>query len=158
MKLTFFLNGAEREVEIAPTEILLEVLREKLRVTSIKRGCENGECGACIVLMDGRPVNSCLCLAVRAQGKCLTTVEGLGSPASLDVLQQCFVECGAFQCGFCASGVILVSKALLEENPDPSEQEIRRYIEGNLCRCTGYVKIIEAIQLAAKRLKPGGRV
>ena len=144
-------NGEEYEVAIEPRRTLLEVIRENLGLTGTKEGCNEGECGACTVLMDGEPVNSCLVLAVEAQDKDILTIEGLAEGQKLHPLQEAFIEHGAFQCGFCTAGMLLSAKALLDRNPQPTEEEIRRGIGGNLCRCTGYVKIIEAIKAVAQK-------
>jgi len=139
-------NGQKYELAADTHRTLLEVLREQLGFTGTKNGCDQGECGTCTVLMDGVPVHSCLTLAVQAQGKEITTIEGLAQGETPHPLQQAFVDHGAIQCGFCSPGMILTGKALLDKNPSPTEGEIRRAISGNLCRCTGYVKIVEAIQ------------
>lgn len=144
-------NREEYEVAIEPRRTLLEVLRENLGLTGTKQGCNEGECGACTVLMDGQVVNSCLLLAVEAQDKDILTIEGLAEGQQLHPLQEAFIEHGAFQCGFCTAGMLLSAKALLDSNPQPGEEEIRRAISGNLCRCTGYVKIIEAIKAVAQK-------
>jgi len=151
-------NGEAYEVAIEPRRTLLEVLREDLGFTGTKQGCNEGECGACTVLIDGEPVNSCLVLAVEAQDKDILTIEGLADGQKLHPLQEAFVEHGAFQCGFCTPGMILSAKALLDRNPQPTEEEIRRGISGNLCRCTGYVKIIEAIKAAAPKCLREGKI
>jgi carbon-monoxide dehydrogenase small subunit len=145
-------NGRTVHVQVAPEELLLDVLRNQLGLLGAKEGCSTGECGACTVLMDGRPVNACLILAVRAQGVEITTIEGLGTPDNLHPLQEAFVDHAALQCGFCGPGVLLSAKALLDRNPTPTEQEIKEAIAGNVCRCTGYTKMIEAIQRAAEAL------
>ncbi len=142
-------NGQSYELAIDTHRTLLEVLREQLGFTGTKSGCDLGECGTCTVLMDGVPVHSCLTLAVTAQGSEITTIEGLARGKELHPLQQAFVDHGAIQCGFCTPGMVLTGKALLDKNTSPTEGEIRRAISGNLCRCTGYVKIVEAIQAAA---------
>lgn len=138
-------NGQTHELSVEPHRTLVEVLREDLGLTGTKVGCNHGDCGACAVIMDGRPINSCLVLAVQADGSTVTTIEGIGTDQGLDPLQKVFVEKGAIQCGFCAPGMILTGKSLLEENPHADEAEIREAISGNLCRCTGYQKIVEAI-------------
>lgn len=143
LKLT--VNGEDREILIESHKTLLEVLREDLGLTGTKRGCDLGTCGACTVLIDGKPWLSCLTLAIAVQGKKITTIEGLAEDGKLHPLQSSFIEKGAIQCGFCTPGMILTVKAFLDENPSPSEEEVKRAISGNLCRCTGYVKIIEAI-------------
>jgi carbon-monoxide dehydrogenase small subunit len=142
-------NGEEHEVLTEIHKTLLEVLREDLGLTGTKRGCDLGACGACTVLIDGRPHLSCLTLAADAQGKQVTTIEGLSQDGVLHPLQKAFVEKGAIQCGFCTPGMILTAKAFLDENPHPSEDEVKRAISGNLCRCTGYVKIVEAVMTVA---------
>ena len=150
--ISLTLNGERRTVDVAPNDILLDVLREKLGVKSPKTGCERGDCGVCTVLLDGKPVRSCLILAVEAEGHEITTVEGLGKDG-MTPLQQAFIDRNAFQCGFCAPGVVLTATALLRENPNPTEEEIREALSGNLCRCTGYDSIVEAIKAASR----GGR-
>lgn len=148
--ITFRVNAIERRVEIPPNRTLLQVLRYDLKLTGTKQGCGIGECGACTVLMDGEPVNSCLVMAAKAQGKEILTVEGLGRREKLHPLQKAFVDHGAVQCGFCTPGVLMAAKALLDRSADPSRDEIREALVGNLCRCTGYQQIIEAIEAAAK--------
>lgn len=138
-------NGELYDVVVEPRTTLVELLREELELTGTKEGCGSGVCGACTVLLDGKAIKSCLMLAVKANGKSVTTIEGLAKGTNLHPLQDSFVEHGAIQCGFCSPGMILTSKALLDENPNPSEDEVRSYLVGNLCRCTGYVKIIEAV-------------
>ena len=138
-------NGEDFEILTEVHKTLLEVLREDLGLTGTKRGCDLGSCGACTVLVDGRPFLSCLTLAVDAQEKQIISIEGLSREGELHPLQKAFVEKGAIQCGFCTPGMILTAKALLDEHPSPSEEEVKKAISGNLCRCTGYVKIIEAI-------------
>jgi len=138
-------NGEDLEILVEGHKTLLEVLREDLGLTGTKRGCDLGTCGTCTVLIDGKPWLSCLTLAAAVQGKKITTIEGLAEDGKLHPLQSAFIEKGAIQCGFCTPGMILTAKAFLEENPHPSEEETKKAISGNLCRCTGYVKIIEAI-------------
>ena len=138
-------NGTPYELYVSPQRTLAEMLREDLELFGIKQGCGEGECGACTVLLDGKPVSSCLILAVEAAGCEVTTVEGVATSEGLHPLQQSFVEHGAVQCGFCTPGMILSAKALLDETPDPSEYQIRRALSGNLCRCTGYQKIVDAV-------------
>ncbi|MFO7985295.1 MAG: (2Fe-2S)-binding protein [Desulfatiglandaceae bacterium] len=140
------INGKEYELAVAPNMTLADLLREELLLTGTKKGCEMGECGTCTVIMNGRAVNSCLILAVQAAGKDITTVEGLETEDGLHPLQEKFIENGAIQCGFCTSGMLLSAKTLLDRNPKPGEQEIRTAISGNLCRCTGYQKIVESIK------------
>ena len=138
-------NGELYEVAVHPHWTLLEVLREELDLTGAKKGCDAGDCGGCTVILDGKPVVSCLTLAVEADGRDILTIEGLAQNGQLHPIQNAFVEHGAIQCGFCTPGMIMSAKALLDENPKPTEEEVRRAIAGNLCRCTGYVKIVEAI-------------
>jgi len=147
------INGEPVDYLCEPRESLLEVLRDHLGLTGSKEGCNNGNCGACNVLMDGRLVNSCCVLGVECRGAAITTIEGIGSPAGLTPLQQCFLEGAALQCGICTPGFIVAAKALLDRNPDPTEHEIRFWLAGNLCRCTGYDKIVRAIQEAAKEMR-----
>jgi carbon-monoxide dehydrogenase small subunit len=144
------INGKAVEVTVKPTWTLLRVLREELRLTGTKKGCEQGDCGACTVIMDGKAVNACLVLALQAQSKEIETIEGLGTPDDLHRLQASFVENGAVQCGYCTSGMLMSGKALLKANPKPNGDEIKRAISGNLCRCTGYTKIIKAIEKATE--------
>lgn len=150
--MRFTINGEIYEDEIDVRRTLLEVLRETFGLTGTKKGCNEGECGTCTVLLDGKPVASCLVLAVEAQGRIIETVEGLAQDGELHPLQRAFWEHGAFQCGFCTPGVLMAAKGLLNENPRPDEQEARKAIAGNLCRCTGYNKYVEAILDAAARL------
>jgi len=145
----FKLNGVSYTLEVKTRQTLLEVLRNELGLTGTKVGCESGDCGSCTVLLDGKPVNACLVLAVQADGCDVITVEGLENDEKLHPLQQAFVEEGAVQCGFCSPGMLMSAKGLLDETPAPTEAEIRRGIAGNLCRCTGYVRIVKAIQKAA---------
>jgi len=139
------LNGEEVTVEVKPSTLLVEVLRDQLELTGTKVACGEGECGACTVLLDGKPVNSCLMPALKAQGREVLTVEGLAPLGELHPLQKAFVEHGAVQCGYCTPGMLMSAKALLDHNPNPTEDEVRLAISGNLCRCTGYAKIVEAI-------------
>jgi carbon-monoxide dehydrogenase small subunit len=143
--LTMTLNGEELTVEVKPSTLLVEVLRDQLELTGTKVACGEGECGACTVLLDGKPVNSCLVPALKAQGREVLTVEGLAPLGELHPLQKAFVEHGAVQCGYCTPGMLMSAKALLDHNPSPTEDEVRLAISGNLCRCTGYAKIVEAI-------------
>jgi aerobic carbon-monoxide dehydrogenase small subunit len=146
-------NGEPADFLCEPRESLLEVLRDRLALTGTKEGCGNGNCGACNVIMDGRLVNTCCVLAVEARGAEITTIEGIGAPEGLTALQNCFLEGAALQCGVCTPGFIVAAKALLEKNPDPTEHEIRWWLAGNLCRCTGYDKIIRAVQEAAAEMR-----
>jgi aerobic carbon-monoxide dehydrogenase small subunit len=150
--IQLIVNGESVEAAVEPNRTLLQFLREDLGLTGTKHGCGLGDCGACTVIMDGKPVNSCLVLAVQAKGREVLTIEGLAENGVLHPIQQAFVDKGAIQCGFCTPGMILSAKALLDENPKADEKEIRTAISGNLCRCTGYQKIVEAVQEAAKAI------
>ena len=156
-QLMLTVNGEARDVIVPAHKSLLEVLREDLNLTGTKHGCELGECGTCTVLVDGLPVLSCLVLPVELQGRAIKTVEGMADNGRLHPLQQAFAELGAAQCGYCTPGILLTAEALLEDNPTPSRQEVREALAGNLCRCTGYTKILDAVELAALRMK-GARV
>ena len=147
--ITLNINGDEYQVHTYYTKTLLEVLREDLHINGTKQGCRAGECGACTVLMDDKPVNACMVLAAQAQGKTIVTIEDLAQGDELHPLQESFVESGAIQCGYCSPGFIMVGKALLDKNPNPSEDEIKSAVAGNICRCTGYQKIIQAIDKVA---------
>jgi carbon-monoxide dehydrogenase small subunit len=146
-------NGESHEVVCAPHKTLLEVVREDLGLTGTKHGCELGECGTCTVLVDGKPQLSCLVLALECEGRPIVTVEGLADGPRPHPLQTAFADLGAAQCGYCTPGILCAARALLEERPDPTRQEIREALSGNLCRCTGYIKIFEAVELAARRLR-----
>ncbi len=146
-------NGAEYDISVKPWATLLDMLRENLGLTGTKEGCGVGECGACTVLMDGSAVNACLVLAGEANGRQVITIEGLAQGGILHPIQQAFVEIGGMQCGFCTPGMILSTKALLDANPDPTEDEIRKGLEGNFCRCTGYTRIIESVKTAAVKMR-----
>ena len=148
--ITLTVNGAKYEVAVEPQQSLLQVLREELHLTGTKEGCSEGECGACTVFLDGQTVDSCLIFGLEAHGREIVTIEGLAQGEQLHPVQKAFAEYGAVQCGFCTPGMILAAKALLDSTPHPTEAEIRRGISGNLCRCTGYVKIVEAIKAAAQ--------
>ena len=152
VKVHLKVNGLAYETEVEPRRTLLELIREDLELTGTKEGCGLGECGTCTVLVDGKPIKSCITLAVQANGREVTTIEGLEkSDGTLHPLQQAFIDHGAIQCGFCTPGMILSGKALLDENPRPTELEVRQAIAGNLCRCTGYQKIVEAILSVASK-------
>src|SRR5437773_3511218 len=153
--ISFTLNGEAAEVAFAPHKTLLEVLREDLSLTGTKHGCELGECGTCTVLVDGEPVLSCLVLPVETEGRRITTVEGMAQGGRLHPLQQAFAELGAAQCGYCTPGILLTATALLADRPSPTRQEVKEALAGNLCRCTGYTKILDAVELAALRMGHG---
>ena len=155
-RVRFRVNGQDIELDIEPMATLLDVLREQLGLTGTKKGCDAGDCGACTVIMDGKAILSCLTPAMQAAGREITTVEGLSRDGQLNPLQEAFIECGAVQCGFWTPGMLLAAKAFLDEHPDPTQEEIRVAISGNLCRCTGYKKIVDAIMLASKRMKGEG--
>jgi carbon-monoxide dehydrogenase small subunit len=148
-RITLRVNGSAEQVDIASNQTLMQLLRDRLAVTSPKNGCAAGECGACTVLLNGEPVNSCLVLAVECDGAEVVTVEGLAPEGGLDPLQAALIETGAVQCGFCTPGILISARALLTRNPQPTEPEIREALVGNLCRCTGYLRIIEAVQRAS---------
>ena len=150
------INGRERTFAAKPGDYLLDALRRE-GFKGVKRGCDNGDCGACTVLLDGKPALSCLLFAAQAHGREITTIEGLGTPREPHPLQKAFAETGATQCGFCVPGMIMSAKALLDKEPEPSDDEIRRAVDGNLCRCTGYIKQIEAVKLAAGRMRTAKR-
>jgi len=153
--VTLRVNGEERDVAVFPNRTLLEVLREDLLLTGTKEACDDGVCGTCTVLVDGEPMRSCLVLAVQAQGREITTIEGLADGRELHPIQQAFIDEGAIQCGYCTPGMVLTAKALIEGTPQPTDHEIMRAISGNFCRCTGYNKIVRAIASAAAVMKGG---
>lgn len=154
-KLSCIVNGSGREIETAPSARLLSILRDDLALTGAKRSCEIGRCGACMVLMDGKPVNACLTMAYQCSGKSVTTIEGLSMNGN-DPIQQAFLEEGGFQCGYCTPGMIISVKALLESSPDPSDDEIAEALSGNICRCTGYGGIWRAVKRAVEGRRPSG--
>jgi carbon-monoxide dehydrogenase small subunit len=154
-KIRLHLNGRKLEASAAPNQTLLEFLRSAIGLTGTKEGCNTGDCGACTVVLDGKAVNACLVLAVESDGSDVTTIEGLSAEGELHPLQQSFVDNGAVQCGFCTPGMIMSAKALIDENPSPTEEEIRFGLAGNLCRCTGYANIIKAVAAAAKTIRGG---
>jgi carbon-monoxide dehydrogenase small subunit len=148
-------NGREHELHVAPHETLIELIRDRLGLTGTKKSCDVQVCGACTVLLNGRPVSSCTVLAFEARNASLLTIEGMASGEALHPIQAAFIEHSGFQCGFCTPGMILATKALLDENPTPTEDEIKHYLRGNICRCTGYKRILEAVRAAAQRLQDG---
>ena len=152
MRLNFYVNESPVSLEVEPQRRLLDILREDLGLTGTKEGCSEGECGACTVIVDGEAVHSCLTLAAQLQGRHVTTIEGLEQNGELDILQTCFVEEIAIQCGFCTTGMIMSAKALLLHNPSPTPEEIRTALSGNLCRCSGYVQIVSAVSRAAREM------
>ena len=157
LTLTFTLNGNNLSLDIPPNTLLVDLLRDSLRLTGTKVGCREGECGACTVLLDGTPVNSCILPAAKVQGRSVTTIEGLADEkGGLSEIQQAFMHEGAAQCGFCTPGMIMNATALLEKNPEPDDQEIRRALSGTLCRCTGYRKIVQAVATAGEMKKSQG--
>jgi carbon-monoxide dehydrogenase small subunit len=156
-RATFIVNGRSHEVLIEPQMLLVDVIREKIGLTGTKYACGTGDCGACTVLIEGKPVLSCLTLAVTARGKNILTIEGVAEGTTLHPIQLAFVDQGAVQCGFCSPGMVLTAKNLLEENPRPTREEIKEGLAGNLCRCTGYVKIVDAVQAAAEAMRKGGK-
>ena len=149
--LTLTVNGRPTKVKVSPTWTLLRVLREELHLTGTKKGCEQGDCGVCTVIMNGKTVNACLVLALQAEGKQIETIEGLGTAEKLHPLQESFIEKGAIQCGFCTPGMLMSAAALLQRNPRPNASEIREGLSGNLCRCTGYARIIKAVKAASEK-------
>lgn len=153
VNMTLRVNGEEIEVSFAPYKTLLEVLREDLNLTGTKHGCELGECGACAVLVDGRPLLSCLTLALECEGRSIETIEGLANGTELHPLQAAFADLGGSQCGYCTPGVLMTAKALLDSDPDPSAERIKEALSGNLCRCTGYQQIVESVQSAAREMR-----
>lgn len=153
LHMTLRVNGEDVEVAFAPHKTLLEVLREDIGLTGTKHGCELGECGTCTVLADGKPILSCLAMCQDLEAAEITTVEGLGDGATLHPLQETFADLGAAQCGYCTPGFLCAAKALLDENPKPTREDIKEALAGNLCRCTGYIKIYEAVELAAARMR-----
>lgn len=157
LQIRLAVNGEQHELLVAPNRTLAQVLRDDLGLTGAKQGCGEGECGACTVLLDGEPVSSCLVLAVQAEGHEITTIEGVADGNELHPVQQAFVEHGAVQCGFCTPGMVLSAKALLDRKRRPTEHEIRSALSGNLCRCTGYQKIVEAVRAAGRTMTGSGR-
>ncbi len=152
----FIVNGNEYDAIIEPHMLLIDVLRDEIGLTGTKYACGAGDCGSCTVLIDGKPSFSCLTLAVTAKGKNILTIEGMADGAALHPIQEAFVVSGAVQCGFCTPGMVLSTKALLDENPEPTRDEVKTALAGNLCRCTGYVKIIDAVEVAAGTMREGG--
>ena len=156
ISVSFILNGKPVRCEVPAEETLVDTIRNRFRLTGTKKGCGTGDCGSCTVLLDGTAVRSCTLLTGMVEGRSVTTIEGVGTMEKLHPVQQAFVDVNAIQCGYCIPGMVLTAIALLRENPDPTEEEIRLAISGNLCRCTGYQKIVEAIQLAAERMRTTG--
>lgn len=154
-EIVLHINGQDYPVKVEPDDLLVDVLRERLWLTGTKKGCGMGDCGACTVIMDGRPVTSCLVLAVAAEDKSIETIEGMANGEELHPLQQSFIDYGAVQCGYCTPGLLMMARHLLDHNPTPTEGEIRAGIAGNLCRCTGYTKVVEAIQAAVPEMAGG---
>lgn len=153
MNISFFVNGEPVTLNVAPQKRLIDILREDLLLTGCKEGCGEGECGACTVILDGQAVHACLTNAIQLQGSRVLTIEGLSRSGELDLLQECFLSECVVQCGFCTPGMILSAKALLMKNPQPSEEEIREGLSGNICRCSGYVQVVRAVKKAAKRME-----
>lgn len=152
MKIELTINGKRRRFDVEANKLLLNLIRDEMHLTGTKYGCGIGECGACTVHLNGEAVLSCMVLAVDADGGCVDTIEGVADGGQLDPIQAAYLEEGAVQCGFCTPGFIMSTKALLRENPEPTEDEIREYLKGNMCRCTGYVNIVKAVQSAAKKI------
>lgn len=157
MKLVFTLNGREVRTDISPEDSLLQVLRERFGLLGTKEACGQGECGACTVIIDGKTVTSCIYPAVKAAGKSVITIEGLESGGQLHPIQQAFIDAGAVQCGYCTPGMVLSAKVLLDKNPSPTEEEVAWAMSGNICRCTGYTRILSAVLLAAERMRENGQ-
>ena len=153
MKIEITVNGAKRVFDVEPQTLLLNLIRDEMDLTGTKYGCGIGECGACTVLLDGDAVLACMVLAVDADDRRVDTIEGLAEGGKLHPIQEAYLDEGAVQCGYCTPGFIMATKALLDENPEPTEQEIREYLNGNICRCTGYVNIVKAVQAASKKMK-----
>ena len=156
MEITLTVNNEKQRIQIEPNEMLADVLRNKLGYTEIKKGCGNGECGSCTIVMNGKAVTSCITLAAKADGANILTAKGLVKDGEIDIIQKCFIEYDAIQCGYCTPGMVMSAKALLDSNPNPTEAEVRLAISGNLCRCTGYEQIVEAILAASKEYKSAG--
>lgn len=150
-RITLTINGEYEQVDVPSNITLLQMLRDKLALTGTKNGCNAGECGACTVLLDGEPVNSCMLLAVECNGANIVTIEGLAHDSTLDPVQQAIIDHGGVQCGFCTPGILISARALLDRNPDPTEEDIREALVGNLCRCTGYLRIVDAVKDTAAR-------
>jgi len=153
LKINFTINGTKRECTVNSTTRLLDLIRDDLKLTGTKEGCGKGECGACTVIMNDKLVTSCLVLAYEADGAEITTIEGLSNGNNIHIIQQAYIETGAVQCGFCTPGFILATKKLLDDTPNPTDEEIKRGLSGNICRCTGYQKIIDAVKLAATKIE-----
>ncbi len=157
-RITLTINGENEQVDIPSNLTLLQMRRDRLALTGAKNGCSSGECGACTVLLNGEPVNSCMVLAVECDGARVVTVEGLAHDGVLDPVQQAIIDQGGVQCGFCTPGILISARALLDRNPDPTDDDIREALVGNLCRCTGYLRIIEAVKEAGQRMAAGQRI
>jgi carbon-monoxide dehydrogenase small subunit len=156
-RITLTVNGSNVDIDAPPRKLLSDALREDCRLTGTHVGCEHGVCGACTVLVDGRPQRACLCFAVQMEGHEIRTIESVGTPRQLSVLQQALNECHGLQCGFCTPGIVMTFEAFLQDNPDPTEEQVREALSGNLCRCTGYQNIVDAILLAARRMREAAR-
>ena len=154
VEITCTVNGTPHLLQVEATETLVDTLRLRLNLTGVKKACGTGDCGACTVLVDGEALRSCILLSASLQGKSIVTIEGLGTPDTLHPIQAAFIEAGGIQCGFCTPGMILTTKAMLDKNPKPSEQEVKEGLSGNLCRCTGYTKILDAVQMAVEKMTP----
>jgi carbon-monoxide dehydrogenase small subunit len=154
--ISFTINGERRSAEVGATDRLIDFIREELSLTGTKEGCGEGECGACTVILNGKTIASCITYAHEAHNSEIVTIEGKNVLKDLEVIESSFVDAGAVQCGFCIPGMVLSTKALLDENPEPSREEIRKGLQGNLCRCTGYVKIVDGVELSAKRIREKG--
>lgn len=152
VSVNYQINGQDYQLQVDEDAFLVDVLREELNLAGVKKACNEGECGACTVIINGKAVNSCMVLAARLDGASILTIEGLGSPENLHPLQEAFITEGAVQCGYCTPGMIMSAKALLDKNPNPVEAEIRRGLSGNLCRCTGYKKIVQAVKVGAEKI------
>ena len=154
VEITCTVNGAQHVLQVEPTETLVDTLRLRLSLTGVKKACGTGDCGSCTVIVDGEALRSCILLTASMQGKSVITIEGLGTPDKLHPVQEAFIEAGGIQCGFCTPGMILATKAMLDKNPKPSDEEVKDGLSGNLCRCTGYTKILDAVHKAVEKMAP----